>query len=137
MTRITTTSTGMSTWHSGPLSSTRMSSLRHDFPRLASAVLSLARLVHSLWNSRVSQDPYNLTAMLDGTRAHFRHPIRFERRHLVLRYHSPRVGAGSCPSITGTLSYPPFSHVSDHSAFHQLYYPHVVQPLGILVPNLD
>src|SRR6267142_54008 len=47
-------------WHSGPLSLTPMSSLRHAFPRSARGVLSLARLVSSLGNSAAPQDPHTL-----------------------------------------------------------------------------
>ena len=64
------------------------------------------------WKPRYHTTLITLSAVLDGARTHFGHPIRLVRRYLVLRHHSPRVGSGACPSITRILSYTPFSHVS-------------------------
>jgi hypothetical protein len=104
--------------HPGPLSLNHpipTSILSHFVPGLASGVRSLARLVLHLITRPLSHSA--LSAMLDGTRTHLRHPLRLERRYLVIWHHSPRVGTGARPSITRILSYSPFADVSYHVVF--------------------
>ena len=92
-------------------------------PRFGKRRSFVGTVGRSLASTAVSQDPYHtqLPAMLDGTRTHFRRPLRLKRRYLVLRYHSARVGTGACSPITRIFPFRPFSDVSDSATLHRLY----------------